>query len=135
MILVEHNGSFGLPDLLQDGLLGRLGGDTAEVLRSDFDLDLIAGFGGGIAAARVLDRDLIVLRRDLFHDVNGRVGLDVAGFPVHVDAQVPGRTDALPGGREQGGFHRLEKRFAVNSAFFLQITQYCCQFTVHASPS
>ena len=50
--------ALGLAHLLHDDLLGRLGGDAAEIHRRQRLGDVVADLGGRVADARVLERDL-----------------------------------------------------------------------------
>src|SRR5262249_24260038 len=104
-VLVEDAVALGLADLLDDDLLGRLGGDPAEVGRVDL---LAVGEGGGLAGLPV-DLDLDVfgvgevllgrrgqrrldpLEKNLLGDV--LVAVDAIDDPDQIDAQAtpPGR--------------------------------------------
>ncbi len=80
--------ALGLAHLLHDHLLGRLGGDAAEVHRRKLLGDEVAGLGVGIALARVLDRDLARAFLDVLDHLEQALQLHLAGLRVDVGADV-----------------------------------------------
>ena len=79
LVFVELAVALGLAHLLHDDLLGRLGGDAAEIHRRQLLGDEVAELRVGIAVARVLDGDLVGVVLDRVDDFHQPLQLHLAG--------------------------------------------------------
>ena len=80
--------ALGLAHLLDDHLLGRLGGDAAEIHRRQRLGDEVAGLGRRVPAARILDQDVGRGVLDLVDHLEEALQLDLAGLGVDLGADV-----------------------------------------------
>ncbi len=105
VVLVEDGVALGFADLLEDDLLGHLGGDASEGRGVLVEAEFAADFDLGGEFARLLERHLVDLVFDLlgrFDDGLEDVGADLAGFAVHLGAHVLLRLVVLAGGEGDG---------------------------------
>ncbi len=91
VVLVEDGVALGFADLLEDDLLGHLGGDAAEGGSVLVEAELAADFDLGGEFAGLIEGHLVDFVFDLvgaFDDGLEDVGADLAGFAVHLGAHV-----------------------------------------------
>ena len=91
VVLVEDGVALGLADLLEDDLLGHLGGDTAERGGVLVETEFAADFDLGGEFAGLFERHLIDVVLDLLGALDDGledVGADLAGLAVHLGAHV-----------------------------------------------
>ena len=126
---------FGHAQLLDDGLLGRLGGNAPEIARGDFDFDQVAELEilARELGLSVVEGHFLVAVADEIHDLDAREGLDLQRLAIDRDAQIPHAPDAFASGHLQGGLDQLGERFAVQLALPLHVFKYSQQFVVHIS--
>jgi hypothetical protein len=126
---------FGHAQLLDDGLLGGLGGDAPEIAGGDLDFDQVAELVvfARIFSLGVVHGDFFLAVADEVDDLDAGIGPDVQGFAVEFHAQVADAADAFAAGHLQGGFDQLGQGFAVELALPLHIFKYSQQFVVHFS--
>ena len=118
--LLLHVLLFRLAELLHDRLAGGLGGDAAEVARSDLPLDLFAELHVGETFAGPGDHQLVAGRIFLDH-FQRRPRLDLPGDRVDLHFQFAGRVDAFARRGQDRAFQRLDQAVAADSAFLLDI--------------
>ena len=122
-VLVVHEVALGLADALQDDLLGRLGGDAAEVVGRHFvALDL------GLVDRRQVDADLVALfvahLEGLDVDVLGKDELedaDIAGLGVDLDLGCLDGVGGLAVGGVQRVFERAQERLGADALLLLDL--------------
>ena len=89
---------FSAADMLHEGLLGILSGDTPKTYGGHFHLDFVTDLGIGLNSARVKNRDLVVLGNGFIRDNELGEGLDITILLINHDAQFPCWADSLFGG-------------------------------------
>ncbi len=138
LVLVVHHLALGLADALQYDLLGRLGGDPAEVVGGDvarLDLVLVGGQHLGVelgvlglAKLARLGVDLLLLLlgdllKELLLELSGQDQLEhpeVSGVAVQVDAGVLGRAGRLLVGGEERVLERRHQGLGVDPLLLLE---------------
>ena len=88
LVFIELPVPFGFADLLDDHLLGRLGGDAAKIHRRQRFGDEIADLCFRIAGPGVLEQDLGRLILDFIDDFHQALQLDLSGLSIDVGADV-----------------------------------------------
>ena len=108
--------ALGLTDLLQDHLLGRLRGDTAQINRGNFVNHLVAKLRVGEIGFGLLDRQLsvMVFHRVIFHHGADAGKAGAAGLTVDLHPDVHFRAIARLGRAGEAVFHRLNHQFGVD---------------------
>ena len=102
----------GLPNALQDHLLGRLSGDAPEVVRGNLELDLIPHRGHLIHHEGLSQGDLDPRVNDLLHHLFLSEDPGLARDRVEFSADVLARTlGGLPVGRDQSCLNGIEDHF------------------------
>ncbi|MCY1232385.1 hypothetical protein D9M72_448740 [compost metagenome] len=114
---VELAITLGFANLLDDDLLGRLGGDAAEVHRRQRVGDEIAELGVRIAIASKLERDLRGIVVSLFDHFQKTLQADFTGLRVDVGADVRFRPIARAGGLLDRIGHCGQNDLAVDHLF------------------
>ncbi len=93
---------------------GGLGGDAAEVLRRNFDLDLVTELHIGLERLGAGNEDLVVWVLHLLDDDEFREGADGARLGIQVDTQVAGAGgEVLPGCCQEGAGNGLDKHLPL----------------------
>ena len=135
--LIGHHAPFGFPDALDDHLLCRLGGDTAEFAGVDVDADLVAHRGLGGILERFLQRDLGGRVEHFVHHGFDSVHGDGAGFRVDLHKYIIQSgalgvffIDGLVGGGQSLG-DAVQHIIFLDALFLFQIGQGLHQFSVH----
>src|SRR4030095_13628535 len=105
--------ALGVADLLEDDLLGGLGGDAAELDRGQRIDDKVADRWGLLELLRAPQVDLLQIILDTLDDVDDAQQAKVAGGRVELGADVVLGTVAGAGGALDGVFHRLDDDGAV----------------------
>ena len=93
VVLVEDGVALGFAHLLEDDLLGHLGGDAAERRGVLVEAELTADFDFGREFAGSVERELVGLVGEEFRGFDYRfvdVGADFTGFLIHLGAHVFG---------------------------------------------
>src|SRR5690606_12326779 len=121
------------PDALDHHLPRRLGGDAAEVLRGDFQLDLVAHLGIGIDAPGFLQIDFQAFVADLVDYLFPGDDADVAPFPVDLDLHQLGGAEVSPVGGNQGRLQGFDQSVHIDAAFPLQGFQGADKFKAQFS--
>ncbi len=124
-VLLEHDALLGLADALIDHLLGRLGRDPPEVLRSDL---LALGHGRVDLRLFVLHLRLLAGREDQLEDV------DLARFPVDLHLGERHRVGRLVVRRVKSVLQSLDEQVKGNALFFLDLTESFYRLLVHSLP-
>ena len=106
--------ALGLAHLLHDDLLGVLGGDAAEVERRQRLGDEVADLGLGVAALRILERDLRGVVLDGLDDGQHPRQPRLAGLGVDLAADVVLRSVARLRGLLDRVLHGLDDDLAVD---------------------
>ena len=106
--------ALGVADLLEDDLLGGLGGDAAELDRRQRIDDEVADRGVRLELLRALHVDLLEIILDLFDHFDDAPQAQVAGDRVELGADVVLGAVAGAGGALDGVFHRLDDDAAVD---------------------
>ena len=110
--------ALGLAHLLDDDLLGRLGGDAAEIHRRQRLGDEIAELGGGVARARAfVDGDVGRRVLDGVDHLEQALQLDLAGLRVDLGADVGLRAVARARRLLDGVLHRGDHDHAIDRLF------------------
>ena len=134
-LLVDEVGvdgvTLGIPHPLQDHLLGRLGGDAAELLRGQLDLDLVLEIGLRVELARLAERDLELGVADALHDLLAREDPEGPRVPIELHAGVVGHAHGLLGGRQQGRLQRLEEDLFVYPLLRCHLPDHVDELFVH----
>jgi len=101
---------------LQDHLLGRLRGDTAQIDRRNLVDDLIADLRIGQIGFRLLHRQLgmVIFHRVIFHHGADAGKAGAAGLTVDLHPDVHLRAIARLGRAGEAVFHRLNHQFGVD---------------------
>jgi hypothetical protein len=115
--LVELAVTLGFAHLLHDDLLGRLGGDAAEIHRRQRVGDEVADLGVDIAVASQRQRDLRAVVLGNLDHFQQALEADFAGLGIDVGADVGFRAVARAGGLLDGVGHRGQHDFAVDDLF------------------
>ena len=106
--------ALGVADLLEDDLLGGLGGDSAELDRRQRIDDEVADARVLLELLRALRVDLLEMVLDLLGDFEDAPQAKVAGRPVELGADVVLGAVAGAGGALDRVFHRLDDDAAVD---------------------
>src|SRR3989442_1963801 len=134
-LLVDELGvdcvTLGIPHPQQDDMLGRLGGDAAELLRGQLDLDLVLEIGLRVELARFAERDLELGVADTLHDLLAREDPEGPRVPIELHAGVVGHAHGLLGGRQQGRLQRLEEDFLVYPLLRRHLADHVDELFVH----
>src|SRR5712691_6517654 len=134
-LLVDEVGvdgiTLGVADPLQDDLLGRLGGDTTELLRGQLDLDLVLELRLGVQLARLAERDLELGVGDALHDFLAREDPERPRAPIQLHARVVGHPHGLLGGRQEGRLQRLEEDLLVYPLLRRHLADHVDELFVH----
>src|SRR5450759_782833 len=119
-ILLEHGVAFGLADLLEDDLLGGLGGDSPQGLGVLGNAHFAADFHFGIDPPRLAHRHLMYWIFDGFHGLLERVEFDRAGLGIHVREVILVGAIVLASGNQHGVLDRVEHDLRVDAFFLAQ---------------
>ena len=106
--------ALGVADLLEDDLLGGLGGDPAELDRRQRIDDEVAERGAGLELLRVLQADLLEIILDLLDHLDDAPQAQVAGDRVELGADVVLGAVAGAGGALDRVLHRLDDDHPVD---------------------
>ncbi len=104
-------------DLLEDNLLGGLGGDAAELDRRQRIDDKVAHRGIGLQLLRALDVDLLEIVVDLFDHLEHAPQAKIAGVGIELGTNVVLGAVAGAGGALDRVFHRLDDDAFVDQLF------------------
>ena len=127
VVLGEDVLALGLADLLEDDLLGGLGGNAAEHLGRLRKLHLVAELDAvghfvavqlAVHLAGFVDRDLGGRVGDVLHDLLEREEVDLAGFQVEARLEVLARLVVLARRRGDGFFDGADDDVGLDSLFF-----------------
>ena len=105
VVLVEDGVALGFADLLEDDLLGHLGGDAAERGGVLVEAEFAADFDLGGEFAGLLEGHLVDVVFDLLGGLDDGledIGADLAGLAVHLGAHVLLRLVVLARGEGDG---------------------------------
>ena len=106
--------ALGVADLLEDDLLGGLGGDAAELDRRQRIDDIIADDRVGLQFQRALQVDLLEIIVDLFDHFDDAPQAEVARDRVELGADVVLGAVAGAGGALDGVLHRFDDDRAID---------------------
>src|ERR1035441_6545945 len=121
----EDKTLFLAPDMLHQGLLGILGGDTAKANGGHFNLDLFAKLSFRTDAPGIEHGYLIMLGYDLFrHDQFGK-GANVAVLLVDNHSQLARRANCLLGGGQERLLYSTGQDITVDALFAFPKFQDC----------
>ena len=109
--------ALGIADLLEDHLLGRLGGDPPEFDRRQRVDDEVADARALLELLGALDIDLLEMILGLLDDFEHAPQAKVAGFDVELGADVVLGAIAGAGGALDGVLHRLDDDALVDQFF------------------
>ena len=109
--------ALGVADLLEDDLLGGLGGDAAELDRRQRVDDEVADGGALLQLLRALQVDLLEMILGLLDHFEHPPQAQVAGFGVELGADVVLGAVAGAGGALDGVLHRLDDDALVDQLF------------------
>ena len=109
LVLREDALALGLAHALEDHLLGRLGGDPAELLHLEVDLDHVLELGARLEPPRLVEAHLELGIGHLLDDALLGEHPDGPGLPVEREAGVVPDTHRPLRGGEEGGLQRLEE--------------------------
>src|SRR5512132_852406 len=76
--------ALGVADLLEDDLLGGLGGDAAELDRRQRVDDIVADHGAGLQFLRILEADLLEIILDLLDHLDDAPQAQIAGRRIEL---------------------------------------------------
>ncbi len=119
-VLVEDGVALGFADLLEDDLLGHLGGDAAEGRGVLVEAEFAADFDFRREFAGLLESELVVGVFDLlgsFDDGLEDVGADFAGLVVHLAAHVFLGLVVLARGEGDGVFNGADDDLGFDALF------------------
>ena len=100
--------ALGVADLLEDDLLGGLGGDAAELDRRQRIDDIVADHGAGLQLLRILEADLLEIIVDLLDHLDDAPQAKIAAGRVELGADVVLGAVAGAGGALDRVLHRLD---------------------------
>ncbi len=106
--------ALGIADLLEDHLLGGLGGDAAELDRRQRIDDEVAQCRAGLQLLRVLEADLLEIILDLLDHLDDSPQAQVARGRIELGADVVLGAVAGAGGALDGVLHRLDDDHPVD---------------------
>ena len=126
-----HLAALGLAQGLADDVLGRLGGDAAELLGLERNLDLGADAGRLFDVLRLLQRHLGARVLDLVDDVLDDGHRELAGLRLDDDADVLLDVVALFDRDDDGCLDLLDQIALADAALLLQQSKRLKKFAVH----
>ena len=106
--------ALGVADLLEDDLLGGLGGDPAELDRRQRIDDEVAERGAGLELLRILEADLLEIILDLLDHLDDAPQAQVARGRIELGADVVLGAVAGAGGALDRVLHRLDDDHPVD---------------------
>src|SRR6185295_1114850 len=127
--------ALGVPHLLEDHLLGGLGGDAAQILERLVlqELELHVQLGLRRQRLGIGQADLELGIGDLLDHPLAVIDTELAGLPIDVDTDVLARAERLSRSRQQGRLQRLEEDLFIDPLLPAQLIDHDDQFSVHDS--